>query len=570
MVKLLQSKKRIVSFMLVVAMCLTVAASLFVPSMTVEAAMQTAILPGELPPLPDGSDPFDSGHGFDWGYNGKDFTSGDDIYIFNAGVGDNYLTGSRKVLVHHTGDIGVFSIYYYIRETGYGEWYQYFISKEPVTFNTYVISMASSSDAVDWVFSIRNTYWTFNTDYGTIYGGGFSNKGQLGIGEPFYRGLYNLKTFFFDTQADYEKWAGEHGVFDEYIAEYKSAIYNEFAEHGSITIPNDDTGSGGGDFPFDDDYHDIDDEPDNFVGVVIYRLRWLYDALYNLPRRISSYIWSGDLGRTLLSISNRFVTFPIDIAMSLLDSDLGQFLIKFAQGQVNILNAILELDLAQILGGIYDLLIAFPINTAIAFLNSDLGEFIIGIPLSIINNFAERGLFGTLADISGYVLSLPLKFMEVFANSDLGQALIKAPLEIFDVLTQPLQDFIVFLFVPSNDLLSDHIDFMMEKFPFLESCRDMVDLVMRRLKDISDHGVVVPILHIPLSSTFLDRYGVEDYTINFDWFLPYRAGVLMLERAFLWVAFVFRFYFSVKSIFNATASASVPISYIANTIEYRW
>lgn len=77
---------------------------------------------------------------------------------------------------------------------------------------------------------------------------------------------------------------------------------------------------------------------------------------------------------------------------------------------------------------------------------------------------------------------------------------------------------------------------------------------------MSSINAVSPSFDVNLSSTFLARYGVQNMTINFDWFAPYRDFVLRIESAFLYVAFGFKQYFNIKNLLNASNSAVGAVS----------
>ncbi len=128
-------------------------------------------------------------------------------------------------------------------------------------------------------------------------------------------------------------------------------------------------------------------------------------------------------------------------------------------------------------------------------------------------------------------------------------------LDINDFIRQGLFDkfenTLDYLFSPSEDTITSGIQELSARFSFIESTHTTIETVKNGMKM---YGKKTPVIDIPISKTFLANYGVADCQISFEWFAPYRTSVLALESAFLWVAFIFRQYFGIKDLLNATGS----------------
>lgn len=108
------------------------------------------------------------------------------------------------------------------------------------------------------------------------------------------------------------------------------------------------------------------------------------------------------------------------------------------------------------------------------------------------------------------------------------------------------------LFVPSEGFADPLIIKVNEKFTFRDDSEKNLMLVIDALPDM---GRTVPTITFPFSKTSLAKYGVEDLTISFDWYLPYKAWVDTILSAILWVFFAVHQYFAIKNIINASGSA---------------
>ena len=106
------------------------------------------------------------------------------------------------------------------------------------------------------------------------------------------------------------------------------------------------------------------------------------------------------------------------------------------------------------------------------------------------------------------------------------------------------------VFVSFDDIRSHYDDLM--SVPFLASIRSTIDIIGSHM---DSWGKKAPVITIPLSSSYLSNYGVQDMVIDFSWFDKYRSTVLTVESAFLIVVFAFRSYFDVKNLLNGAGGA---------------
>lgn len=108
------------------------------------------------------------------------------------------------------------------------------------------------------------------------------------------------------------------------------------------------------------------------------------------------------------------------------------------------------------------------------------------------------------------------------------------------------------LFVPTVDFGGQIIDNVNQKFAFKNQSEENIMLIFDQLPDL---GQTAPTMTLPFSKTTLSKYGVEDVTISFDWYIPYKPTVDAIFSAILWAMFAFNQYFAIKNIINASGNA---------------
>lgn len=108
------------------------------------------------------------------------------------------------------------------------------------------------------------------------------------------------------------------------------------------------------------------------------------------------------------------------------------------------------------------------------------------------------------------------------------------------------------LFVPTVDFGGQVIDNVNQKFAFKNQSEENVMLIFDELPNLGQNA---PTITLPFSETTLSKYGVEDVTISFDWYIPYKPTVDAIFSAILWAMFAFNQYFAIKNIINASGNA---------------
>lgn len=108
------------------------------------------------------------------------------------------------------------------------------------------------------------------------------------------------------------------------------------------------------------------------------------------------------------------------------------------------------------------------------------------------------------------------------------------------------------LFVPTVDFGGQIIDNVNQKFAFKNQSEENIMLIFDQLPDLGQNA---PTMTLPFSKTTFSKYGVEDVTISFDWYIPYKPTVDAIFSAILWAMFAFNQYFAIKNIINASGNA---------------
>lgn len=108
------------------------------------------------------------------------------------------------------------------------------------------------------------------------------------------------------------------------------------------------------------------------------------------------------------------------------------------------------------------------------------------------------------------------------------------------------------LFVPSGDFGEQIIDSVNQKFTFKNQSEENIMLIFDELPNL---GQKAPSITLPFSKTTLSKYGLDDVTMSFDWYIPYKPTVDAIFSAILWAMFAFNQYFAIKNIINASGSA---------------
>ncbi len=441
-------------------------------------------------------------------------------------------------------------------------------------------------------------------------------------------GVYNPHLEVFDTKADFESYLSEIGVPESNYIDYClskdiHALCEVLDNLGQIggsgsgsgsSSGGEGGGSGSSTEPSDQGWLDrilnlIIDLPLDIATAL--RDTELGKFVFRIPDEIVKLFIESDLGQYIMKVPVEIYqqfrqdgifsvieSLADDITTKINDSKLGRFLFGVP---ITIAKAIEDSPLGEAIKDMYEKVKLFfnadgPAEAILA-----MRDILFGIPVDIFDGFSRfsndilEGISGlsfvqTVIDSSNdlidfllnplaafgldrnFIFDLIRFFADpfgVFGFNDKGHNFVQEAIQdAWNALVQPMVDLMIDLIVPDHNVLQEYIDVLSSRFPFIDSCRDAVELVLTRLRDVADDGVIVPKINIPLSATFLSEYDVSDHVIDFSWFLPYRAGVLMFERGALCLMFVFRFYFSIKSVFTAASNSASAISTMYHNITY--
>lgn len=267
------------------------------------------------------------------------------------------------------------------------------------------------------------------------------------------------------------------------------------------------------------------------------------EALKTLPLAIANAYWDfirdplGTLVSLCKTIDEALGGFPTSIVQ--LGIDFGEYI---AQLEVSIAQAVAEggeyiaLSLAEQMG-----LAGSYIVENMLKLGLDFTDWSVGFGFDIANLFNELG--GIVARFGMDILTNTLELIAT------GKDIVEFALN--------LPEFLTGLWIPHEGYFQEKTDVIKERFAFVNSTLGLAKTIRGHIASINVNHA--PFIVVPLSSTFLGNAGVEDVTVNFDWFLPYRSNFLTLVSAFLWIGFLFEQYFSLKHILNTTSGAVAVI-----------
>lgn len=164
---------------------------------------------------------------------------------------------------------------------------------------------------------------------------------------------------------------------------------------------------------------------------------------------------------------------------------------------------------------------------------------------NIVNNYITNNYYGVDDDNPGYE-------DDPGSNDGLLTDIITGISQIPTALLSGLEELFTKLFVPSEGFADPIKDKINAKFYFIgETHSDIVGLVDR----LEDMGSTAPTITFPLSKTPFARYGVQDITVSFEWFEPYRMQFQLLISAIMWAMFLFSQFFGLKNLIQGTDSA---------------
>lgn len=166
---------------------------------------------------------------------------------------------------------------------------------------------------------------------------------------------------------------------------------------------------------------------------------------------------------------------------------------------------------------------------------------------NIVNNYITNNYYGTDKPDPGPGSDTDSWLTEVITGIS----------QIPTALIDGLEKLFTKLFVPSEGFADPIKDKINTKFYFISDTHsDIVGLVDR----FDTMGKTAPTITFPLSKTPFAKYGVQDITVSFEWFEPYRTGFQLLISAIMWAMFLFSQFFGLKNLIQGTDSAVRAIS----------
>lgn len=116
------------------------------------------------------------------------------------------------------------------------------------------------------------------------------------------------------------------------------------------------------------------------------------------------------------------------------------------------------------------------------------------------------------------------------------------------------------MFVPSEDFLSDKMDYISQKFGFVTTVFDIVEILMSGFGVSNEMEPPVVVANFGNSSSKYN-YGGEVVVLDLSWYAPYKSTVDVYLRAVLWVFFLWRLFVALPNIINGVAGTSDSMQY---------
>lgn len=180
--------------------------------------------------------------------------------------------------------------------------------------------------------------------------------------------------------------------------------------------------------------------------------------------------------------------------------------------------------------------------------SQDINETVVN---NIVNNYIINNFYGT--DVPGGGDDDPDDSGNWFADLITGiPELLAAIVDGIAGLKDKISELFISLFVPAPGFADPLFNKVDEKFMFMGQSEQNVNSIFNQFQTM---GQTVPTITFPFSKTTLAKYGINDITVSFDWYVPYKPYVDTVFSAILWVMFAFNQYFAVKNIINASGNA---------------
>ncbi len=181
--------------------------------------------------------------------------------------------------------------------------------------------------------------------------------------------------------------------------------------------------------------------------------------------------------------------------------------------------------------------------------------------LLVESGVAMANMFSAVRDFPASVGSMLDTAFSNVANS--YQYVSAALSSLPDTFVKGMEGVFTKLFVPTFDPIPPVMDEFNRIFPNFP--KEAMDSLYSALMAMPSR---VPAITVPLSqSSTLRGYGVEDYTVTFDWFVPFRPYVHAGISAFLLGDFAVRQFFGLKSLINAGAGGAAVLGQVGKPPE---
>lgn len=140
--------------------------------------------------------------------------------------------------------------------------------------------------------------------------------------------------------------------------------------------------------------------------------------------------------------------------------------------------------------------------------------------------------------------------------TDYGEKLSSGLISVSDILSG-LADNIVLgvggLFIPSTDFFTDKIDMLVEKFAFVSSIVDTVDLLTDFLNDVGNGEVPRVEINLSLAESKYN-YGTTAFALDMSWYSRYKPSVDSLLSSMMWLFFIWRIFCALPGIISGTSA----------------
>ena len=121
-------------------------------------------------------------------------------------------------------------------------------------------------------------------------------------------------------------------------------------------------------------------------------------------------------------------------------------------------------------------------------------------------------------------------------------------------ITSGITDALVAVFVPSEDFLTDKMDYISRKFGFVTTLFEIIEIILAGFN--AGNELKPPVVTMNLgNATSKYFYGGECVVLDLSWYAPYKPVVDIFLRSVLWVFFLWRLFVALPNIINGIAGS---------------